>query len=456
MRTVFITSFHPHISRNILETKFLSLLRDRPDLKVVILAPDYKLKFFKDSFEKGNVIVEGVSPNQASKTARGIFFKKLGIYLFDSATTRLKLRFKLYQDKKILYYLFFSLLMFCGRSLWFQRFARALDKKFSPKGFFSGLLKKYKPDLIFATDIQNENDVSLMQDAERADIKVLGMVRSWDNMTQRVFRVWPDCLAVGSREIYDEIEFLHDYPKERAVITGQPHYDRYLKAPLKNKNSFFAEMGLDVAKRLILYAPIGDDILVRNDIDRYIISLLGLYADKLGAQVLVRLPTNLNLNLEGFRAPENVIFDKPGFAFGKSKALDQEITKADDDRLIDELYWSDVVVAGPTSVLLDGALLDKPLIAINFYPEDSLDSLRRPTSKRPYFEGLYHYDYVHIQKLLGTEGVREANTKTELKEAISDYFKNPKLDFAGRKKMREKWFSHADGHSSARLAKLII
>ena len=63
MRTLFITSFHAHISRNILATPVLSILKSRQDLRLVILVPDYKVSYFEENFgppaSGGNVLIEG-------------------------------------------------------------------------------------------------------------------------------------------------------------------------------------------------------------------------------------------------------------------------------------------------------------------------------------------------------------------------------------------------------------
>lgn len=437
MQTIFITSFHAHVSRNILATPVLDILKSKSNLRVVILAPNYKINYFKEKFAGGNVIVEGASPNQASKQSLGLLFKKLGIFLFDSDTTRLKLRYKLYKDKKFFYFIFFFLAGRLGNFFWFRRLIRFFDFHFSPKGFFKEILDKYNPALVFATDIQNENDVSLMQDAKAAGIPILGMVRSWDNMTQRVFRVMPDRLLVGSQEIFNEVKQSHCYPNDQIITSGYPYYDKYLRAPINSKTEFFLRFGLNPNRRLILYIPIGDDIMLKNDVDRYVVGLLGT----VDSQVLVRLPTNLNLNLENFSIPKNVVFDKPGFGFRDVGALDQEITKEDDERLIDSLFYSDVVVAGPTSVCLDAALLNKPVVAVNFCP-----------TTRTFFEGLYHYEYVHLKKLTETGGLYVTKNPNEFFAAIDTLFKNPKLGDEGRKKIKALWFSHADGAVSKRVA----
>jgi SAM-dependent methyltransferase len=46
MNTLFVTSFHPHISRNILGTEVLENFKKTANLQVVILTPFYKKDYF--------------------------------------------------------------------------------------------------------------------------------------------------------------------------------------------------------------------------------------------------------------------------------------------------------------------------------------------------------------------------------------------------------------------------
>lgn len=440
MRTIFVTSFHGHISRNILSTDVLPLLKAAEDLRVVILAPAYKADYFRERFAGGNVIIEGVELNQASKTWRGLLFKRLGVYLFDSSTTRIKRYYMRYHYGKWLHFFFFSAAAALGHSFFVRRIVRSLDLAFNPKGFFEPLFEKYRPALVFASDIQNENDVSLMQEARLRGIFVLGMVRSWDNMTQRALRIFPDRLLAGSKAVKEEVLKFHRYPEKNISVVGNPHYDRYLKAPLTRREAFFESFGLDPRRKLVFFNPIGDPIIHRNDTDTFIMNALG----EVHAQVLVRLPTNLPVKLDGFLKPANMVIDRPGFNFRKGDVRGQEITREDDDRLIDSLYFSDVVVSGPSSICLDAALLDRPVIAVDFYP-----------SARHFFDGVYAYEYEHLKKLLATRGVHRARSKEDFFRQIRAYIEYPEADKEGRQKIRDLWFSHADGASSKRLVEQV-
>lgn len=443
MKTIFITSFHPHISRNILSTPVFERLKEQSDLRVVLIVPDYKTAYFKEVFGGDRIIVEGIRPYLANKTTRGIIFKRLGMHLCPTDTVRLRRQFKFFSDHKRGFFACAWVVGLLGRSLQVRQIVRALDLRISPKGFFADLLDRYAPDVIFSTDPQNDNDVSLMQDARRRRIPLIGMVRSWDNTTQRTFRIFPDRLLVGSQVAFDECTRIHGYPREQLALTGQPHYDRYRQAPITSKEAFFSEYGLDSRKKLILYAPVGDVTLImkENDMDQYVMEILA----SLDMQVLVRFPPDENVRLVNFTRPPQMVIHRPGHAFKDAQFTDREIRKEDDDSLIDQIYYSSLVVTGPTSICLDAAFMDKPTIAVDCYP-----------SERHFFEKVYQYSYSHLKKLLACRGVYHAKTKDDLLRQIALYLKHPEADYEGRSRIREHWFSRADGHASERVADEII
>ncbi len=441
MKTFFITSFHPHISRNILSTDFLKILKAQNQLRLIIIVPDYKVDYFRANFGADNVIIEGITPNLTSKTKTGVFFKRLGFFLFDTKTARSKKKYEYLCRGKYLIYAFSQFMGFLSRSFSIRKIVRYLDYYFSPKNLFNELFNKYKPEAIFSTDIQNENDIGLLHEAKRRKMLILGMLRSWDNTTQRILRILPNKFFVGSQALKEEVSQLYRYPEKKIIITGNPHYDRYLKGPSVSKEQFFAKFGLDPTQKMILYAPLGNYLLRNNDVDQYIMEILG----KIDAQILVRFPPDESVTLKNFIKPANMAYDQPGVVFNSERFGDREISLDDDQRLIDAINWCDLAITGPTSICLDAALLDKPVIAVNFSP-----------APKNFCESIFGYHCDHIKKLLGSGGVFYATDKNDFLRVIEEYLKNSEKDKEGRVKIRALWFSHADGRSAERLAREII
>ena len=442
MKTLFITSFHPHISRNILSTAVLEQLKAQQDLRLVVIVPDYKADYFRERFDDSRIIIEGIVPNQSSLFKRVVLFKRIAAFLPDNATTRLRKRFTYHVDGRFFYFISSMAIGYVLNPFFMRRVWRWLDRMCSPSCFFDDLFSRYKPDALFSTDPQNENDVSMIYAARVRGVPVIAMVRSWDNPTMRNFRVFPDLFLAGSKAIGDEMGYFHGYPEERIIVTGQPHYDRYIGAPPHSREEFCAQFGLDPKRRLIMYAPLGDlTINNHNDVDQYVMEILG----DLDAQIMVRFPPDEKVSLIDFVQPANMIIHRPGHVFGGARFTDREIRKEDDDSLIDQIFYSDLVITGPTSISLDASLRDKPVIVVDFYP-----------TERNFFDTAYQYNANHIRKLLGTGGVYHATSKEGFLSAVHDYMNDSHRDALGRATIRSLWFSHADGHAGERVAREII
>src|SRR3989338_3176637 len=435
MKTVFVTSFYPLISRNILETDFLKNLTAKGDVRAVILAPLYKKEYFVKSFSSPQVVVEGIAHGQPTKTLRGLVLKRLSKLMLPTRTVRLQQKTKLYAEKNLFrFYVLYMPVRFAGRFGLFRKLLRLTSYHLAPRGIFDELIEKYNPDAIFSTDIQNENDVNLMQEARRRGISVLGMVRSWDNLTVHgIMQILPDKLLATSVISKDAAIKYHDMPADDIFVVGIAHYDNYLKGPTLSKEDFSKKFGTDRSKKLILYAPVGDRYIYKNDMDKYVLEALSS-AD---AHVLVRFPPTDTVSLGDFKKPKNMAYHQPGKNFKDGFLLDQEIGREDDESLINSLYWSDLVICGPSTLGIDAALFGKPVIFVNFYP-----------TERVLWEKAVGIHFNHIDQLLKVGGIKVADTREQFMNYIKEYLENPKLDEDARKKIVEKWCAGGDGKST--------
>src|SRR3990167_8736806 len=103
------------------------------------------------------------------------------------------------RKNKYYYWLFYQPASLLGKSKLMMKIIRGIDYLITPKGRFYHLLDKYRPESVFCTDVQNEHDVALAGDARRRGIRVIGMVRSWDNLVTRALRFVPEKLIVHNQ-----------------------------------------------------------------------------------------------------------------------------------------------------------------------------------------------------------------------------------------------------------------
>ncbi len=435
-KTIFITSFHPIISRNILSSGVLELLAE--DFKIIIFAPDFKKKYFEKEFASGKVLIEGID---TKLTWGDMLFRRLALVLANTKDLYIKRRSQFFQDKRLIGYLSHAALSkIFGGSGFFLNLSRFCDYYFFRTDFYGELLKKYDPALVFSTDLQNELDVRLIKEAARKSIKTVGMVRSWDNLTSKgILRVLPEKLIAHNDIVKKEAEKYSLVAAQKVAVVGVPHYDNYLKMKFGSKEEFFSRFGFDAGKKLILFSPVGDRYIRNNALDKLVLETL--FA--IGANILVRLPPTDTVNFGGFRGGRaNVFFQNTGTGAWKGGTKLNEVSKEDDAVLAESLHFCDLVVTGQSTITIDAAVFNKPVVVIYFDSEPRVywDSIRR------------YYDYEYYRPILKSGGIRLAHDPEGLGLLAEKYLKDPNLDMEGRRIIAREQAGLGDKLSVERLA----
>ncbi len=332
-KTVIITCFHPAILRNILLTDVVPLLR-RANVRVVVLVLGYKKHYFEEQLADTGVVVQGISFDYPSRRFLTLLCKRIARLSLDTATARVEKRMKWKREGKWWYYIVASVLgKIMSRSLIARRIFRQIDTALTATKRYYPYFKKYTPDLVIVTDVQNEREVEVLQNARGFGLRSFAMVRNWDNLTSHgLLRAHPDTLLVPSGEVRRHAMMLNDLSSERVRLIGIPHYDRYVRGPTISREKYFERYGFDPSKKLILLGLVGDWYIPDNDTDPYLVEL----ASKWGANVLVRFhPTVTSKALEAAVPPRaRMAFYRPGIAFAEGRAEDREIGREDDEELL--------------------------------------------------------------------------------------------------------------------------
>ena len=250
---------------------------------------------------------------------------------------------------------------------------------------FDYLFNKYKPDMVLATDMQDLRvqelcDTSLVREAKRRGIYSMGMGRSWDSMTTKgLLRTLPTKLVVQSVSIKDQAVRYHSVDSEQIVVTGTLHYDKYVLDERTSRETFFRELGFDPSKKLILLT-IPSDIWTGNaSLSHYLLNIFS----QLNDQIIVRFPLFGKVDIGDFKPAQTMVFDNP---YNSDRLEESRLSISDDDHLADLIYHSDVVVTGPSSIILDASIFNKPIVLIGFDGEEA----------RPYGQSMArYYDYEH-------------------------------------------------------------
>lgn len=453
MKTIFITAFHPFISKNILNTDVFKILKARNDLKIVLLVSDRKKEFFETNYGSDNVTVEGVDLTPLSNSRSNNFFSKTAFFFIYSHWIKRK-RWDYVTDNPrvknyIKYFLFICSTFFFSAFKTAKRLFRYFDWHYSPSNFFDKQYEMYKPDLVFVPDVYTDFDQAVIKEAKRRGIFVIGMIRSWDsNISKGLMRFMPDKLIVNNEIIKKEAVKLHSYPEKNILVAGLPQFDNYLKAPFHSREDFFKSIRGDPRKRTILYAPGSPDNFGKTNliICRFLKEAKTKEILPHDVQILISNHPHRPDDFQEFSNDKDFVIISIGTKI-KEGRKDIEISPEDSINLADMLYYSDVLIWMASSIGLDALVFDKPEIVINF---DGLEN-------RPYWSSVRRFhDEDHMAPFLKTGGVKIAKSLDDMISAVTDYLANPKLDAQGREKARAQQLWQLDGKSGERIANFIL
>lgn len=451
-KTLLITAFHSFITKNILNTKVFSTLVSLDDWQIALVVPKSKISFFEEVYGCFNVMVKGVDTESLNHDWSVRFFSRLFFSIQDSHYLHYKKRERL--DKRLTWIGQINYL----REIVFTKFLSrlVLAHPFWRKCFLlvvkpkeiSALFDEVKPDVVFSTDIFDETDVLFEAESRRRGVPLIAMVRSWDNCYSKgVLRVIPDEIIVNNDVLKEEIVAMHQADPKHVFVGGLPQFDHFINEPRTDREKFFSKTGLNLNKKVVLFAPAG---AILSDTDWQICEILDRAIKegeiKKPSQVLIRNHPGHPADLSKVRGSENFIIETPGKVFDNNPKK-TEITKDDSQHLADSVYYADVVVYIATTLGLDSLVFDKPQIIIDF------DGWER----RDYWHSVKRYhDEDHMKKMIACGGVRIASSPKELIKYINDYLNNPSLDQEGRDRAKIQQLYKLDGKSGERIGNFIL
>ena len=200
-------------------------------------------------------------------------------------------------------------------------------------------------------------------------------------------------------------------------------------------------------KHLIIFGPMGSAF---SESDWDIIDLLHELIEKQikhSAELLVRFQPNDFFAESEFKKRPWLRYNLPGTRFGTERGIDWDMTGDELLHLKNTLYHMSILVAYATSLSIDAAVFNKPVINLNFEVKHDQPAIKTPTLR---------YGTVHYQKALRTGGIRLVNSLDELIQWIDAYLADPSVDRKGRQRLVEGQCFQADGKSGERIANAVL
>lgn len=448
MKTIFITIFEGVEVKNILRTPIIENLLKGGDVRLVFFTKsEQKVEYYKKEFPNKDFIFEVVQWQSQSYLDK--FFSKMKFTLLRTESTNLKRRLVAeYEGRKIHYYAGL-LLNYIVAWPFIRKIVRLLDFYLVNESIYNAYFEKYKPDLVFLAHLFDDPEIALLREAKKRKVKSVGFVNSWDKVTSRsIMRLLPDKIIVFNDIVKKEV-MAYDEMKERDIfVSGLPQYDFFYTTTPVSREEFFKKINCDTEKKLIVYAVMGRAFSSSDwDMIDFLSELIKSEEIKHNCELLVRFQPNDFIDMEEIKKRPYLKYDNPGIRFGTKRGVDWDMNKQDLFHLRDTLSHMSLLICYASSLSVDAAVFDKPVININFEIKENDKLIKSPTQ---------YYHSTHYKNALNTGGIRLVDNKESLIETINSYLENSHQDSLGRKILIKEQTAFIDGLSGERIAQFLL
>ncbi len=448
MKTIFISILSGVEAKAILRTDILASLLARTDIRVVLfLKNKERVAFYEKEFAHPRLLYEVVT--EYTFSVWNSVFEFLKHFLVRTNTLALYRRILFIDRKNIFAFAGSSFLSFILARPVCQRAARFLDARFARDTIFSATFARHQPSLVFLANLFDPVEISMLREAKRRGVRSVGFINSWDKIASKGFlRLLPDVVIAPNEMVKKEAIHYDTVPAEIIFVSGVPQYDAYWNTDgLLSRDEFFRKIGIDPKKKLIVFGPMGKT-LSNSDWDMIDTMHAVLRAHIPEAELLVRFqPNDFAGDESEFKKRPWLHVEVPGIRFGTGRGMDWDMTAAELLHLKNTLFHCSLVISYASSISIDAAIFEKPVINIGFEIRQGDPAQKQPTRR---------YGTVHYKKALATGGIRLVKNEGDLIMWIKKYLTHPELDAEGRAHLVQEQCVFTDGNAGQRIANVLL
>jgi hypothetical protein len=453
---VFLSIPHGGSAGNVLRTGLVNrLLASASAPVVVIISPLVADAAFVREFEHARVRFEALPPHRPAGLEGRLFALVQAAYIDSAVTESVKIRRAEAAAKKTIRWIGLKrfLASTLAPSIVRKESRYELVDRLTAHPWADELFDRYRPALLVASNpglILSE--VPLLRTAARRNIRSMAVDPSWDNFTNKLIPVRRvNRLIVWNELMKRQAIDLHGYAPDEVRVAGTPQWDLYFReGTILPREAFFRQIGADPSRKLVTLTTTPRELYPHHDhVLRVLIRAMAANAWRERAQVLVRLHPRDELSAYAeFEGVPHVIIEKPFRATVKAgDGLAIDITSENQRHLANTMRHSDVVVNVASTLAIEAAIFDTPVVNVSFDGETPSDWVR---SARRY----YRFDhYVNITR---HGAVQVAEEPAELVEQVGRYLDDPALDRDGRRRVVLEQCQFLDGRAAERVAALVV
>lgn len=453
MQTIFLMFSRSFVVRNILRTNVFAILKSRSDLRFVLFVRPNIPQSFKDEFNDPRIFFEETPELEYGKLRRHIFEPLLmGLIYTDSGKffARFGGRVGRVLVRPWHVYIFTHIwATLVSSSHLLKRIFRSLELQLFPDFNYDHFFQKYNPLLTIVTTVMSKRDRAMLKASRRAHIPSIGITRGWDNLDRLFLPTIPDKLIVQNEVMKEHAVAFHDVPAKKIAVTGFPQFDLYLQTSIyEPREDFLRKFGLDPDRQMIFYGGEGEWAPHDEHIVAHIVAMIEDNELCEPCSLIIR-PHWSDVALkryEMFRGHPNVHIDDD-FRMNSFFTDKWDPDMKEMARLANIFKHCALLVTYVSTLAIEGALFDKPIINIDYYADTEPD-------RGPYFGRWYKAK--HYQTLIHSGAVKLAHSREHLKILLNDALLNPQKDTEARKKLAELMCYKTDGHAGERMADVIL
>jgi hypothetical protein len=312
----------------------------------------------------------------------------------------------------------------------------------------AGLFERWTPVAVFANNVFHAEESAVLRQAQHRGVPAIAMVHSWDNpSTKGGLPVTPDLLLVWSDAMAEEMTSYFGVPDAAMPRVGSPQFDIYSRDLEITRERLLSDYGFANETRIVVYATAAPGHCPQEPVYPTILAgLLERTQDRGPLGLVIRLhPRDREERYRQLLSHPLVRLETAG---RRGEGVDDRFNPTDEDHvhLAALMRWSAVVVNVASTMALDAAANDTPVVHVGFDPEpvdEYLDSIER------------FFDYTHTTRLIGYGAAPVTRSPDELCTEVLRALDSPDERAPARTLLARGEGVDGRGESAARIADAI-